>query len=60
MKASTSLAVAPEACEHRLFPSLSFSLTEGNQILQVTKPRHSKGRHFFLLGCFVSVPFFTI
>lgn len=44
MKAFISLAVAPEACEYRFFPLLYF-LTEGSQILWVTKPLHSEGCH---------------
>lgn len=46
MKAFISLAVASKACEYRIFSSLSF-LTEGSQILWVTKPLHSEGCHSF-------------
>lgn len=49
MKAFISLAVAPDACEYRLFPSLLFS-TEGSQILWVTKPLHSEGCHSFFFS----------
>lgn len=61
MKAFISLAVAPEACEYRFFPLLYFCLTEGSQILWVTKLLHSEGCHssFFLLDCFLSGPLFT-
>lgn len=57
MKAFILLAVAPEACEYRLFSSLSFSLTEGSQILWVTIRKDAI--LFFLLDCLLSVPFFT-
>lgn len=53
MKAFISPAVAPEACEYSFFPLLYFSLTEGSQVLWVTKPLHSESHHssFFLLDC---------
>lgn len=58
MKAFISLPVAPEAYEHRFFPLLYVSLTEGSQILWVTKPLHSEGRHssFFSLIAFSLFP----
>lgn len=61
MKAFISPAVAPEACECRFFPLLYFSLTEGSQVLWVTKPLHSESHHssFFLLDCLLSGPLFT-
>lgn len=50
MKASLSLAVALDACEYRLFPSLFFSSTEGSQILWVNKPLRSDGCHSFFFS----------